>query len=572
MSVCLQFPTFRDIVKFIQINTKCYETVKMLKVNPFFASSPYIKQFCKYFKPTTINLLSYYIFDSELFSNIECIKRPAFEFCVKEKHKEIQIIIPKIKSFNLYHNNEQTKFFIENAQLFNNIQRITGDLTQIILFMKKYSNNGVIKNISFPKVIDILLDNDEVFDISLDIVNKVKELKLYIPDLKETIIYLQFYQQPKIEEKNLLIQLQNIHYSYCEISNSENELIMNNYANTLKYIILREVHYPNQLKDLLEKIYSNHCVLNYIENFCKDNCIWYIPSFITICEIAYTDFTTFNINSNVNTILFDMKYITNLTLSSCNKVILSNQFSSLKYLNIVNCSSVCFHSREKNIFKYCLNEIEKIHIQNCDTIQIDLTSSSLQILIIDNSNTIEINGSISNLIQLYISYSNKCKFPQMSFENKQIYIEHSQMSFNSISPLKFMNIELSDFIKLTQNYIDLPFHSIQLNQSLFRVKRFITYFFKGISINNNHFVNIQKYPFHPLIQLISNGFYGDSSNYTNQLIYSNGKQIQFPSTIHYFEVEIFGYSIVQIGLFDKNNYDPIENSSVCLLLFSTLII
>ncbi|KAL7714950.1 Uncharacterized protein QTN25_007672 [Entamoeba marina] len=115
MSVCLHFLTFKDVRRFILVNSKCHETIKMLKVNPFFVNSPSIEQFCQFFHPTTVNVLDIAIFDLKLFSNCECIKNPYFDEYINEKKDEIKSVIPMIKSFDLDSDSDQTNFFIKKC-------------------------------------------------------------------------------------------------------------------------------------------------------------------------------------------------------------------------------------------------------------------------------------------------------------------------------------------------------------------------------------------------------------------------------------------------------------------------
>ncbi|KAL7714051.1 B30.2/SPRY domain-containing protein [Entamoeba marina] len=535
MSVCLKFLTFRDIRRFLQINSKCYETVKMLKVNPFFINS-------------TIP-----IFDLELFTKVKCLKLPRFDEYLIDNKEEIKNLISKIKSFELSSNSEQTNYFIENAQLFTNIQRIYGELNEVVLFMKNFSNSGNEKHVSFPKYITITFNNGSHIQFSQVIINKVNELKSYIPNLNETTVYLRFCYHATPQHKELLFQLKNIHYSYYQITNEQCDYYSDHFSLASTSIVLVGVHYPNHLNNLFEKVHNDSCIVYNANEFCKDDIIWDIPLFITTCSIRNSRFF---LSSDNYIILFNMKNIIHLKLSSCNDISFCNELNSLQYLSITESNYLYFKPKSDSIFTYCLNNLKELQIVSCDTVGIHLTKSLLHSLIINDSKNIKLQGPIENIQYIQISYSNSCEFPYISFENKIIDIEESNISFNNNSPLKYMDITLDDFNKLTKHYISCPFTSNKYDdKELFKMRKFKVNC-KEITINNNIYINSNYLPFKERVKLISNAFY-KKSNATHQIINSNGEFKQIPSTIHYFEVEVIGYAAIELGFFNRILYNLI---------------
>ncbi|KAL7715285.1 B30.2/SPRY domain-containing protein [Entamoeba marina] len=552
MSVCLQFLTFKDVRKFIQVNTKCYETVKMLKVNPFFINSPSVEQFCQYFKTTTLNLLNFGIFDSKLFSFVECIKNPYFDEFFEENKEEIKALIPKIKSFDLNFGSVQTEFFIENATLFNNIQRIEGDIDEVVSFLKNYSNNGTIKNVSFPRVIQIDFQNNEHLEFSKDVVRRIKQLKSYIPDLSETKVYLGFGSHAKTEQKHMLSELQGINYSYYHISNSQCILLGDNFALAEGSICMDYVNHPTQHNHLFEMSYCDSCITYGAEEFCKDGVVWNIPSCTKTLEIN-SSASGYNIDMSRNIIfLFDMNNIINLSIVECENILFCHEFKSLKHLSIKECENICFNSQQMCRFNYCLDQLEQLHILNSEAIEVYLTSNSLQTLMIGDTDDYKIHGNIDNIKKLMILFSMNGILPNVSFENKEVLIEESNASFDNISPMEYMNISLNQFQKLMNSYINLPYDA-DVNKDMFIIRKFTT-FSTNLSVVDNTFQNKDRIPFSDMIHLISYSFYHES-NPKHQLVWSNGKQIQLPATIHYFEINIIGHAVIEIGLFNKSTYD-----------------
>ncbi|KAL7711493.1 B30.2/SPRY domain-containing protein [Entamoeba marina] len=480
----------------------------MLQVNPLFTHSFFIKQFCIHFKPTTINLTNHSFFNSKVFSVVECIKYPRFSVFIKSNTNEIRELIPKVKSFELFDNDEQTEFFIDNAQLFNDIQRIKGNLFQIIKFMKNFSNKGTLKNISYPKIIQ---SENISHSLSGDLIKKVNELKSYIPSLNETKIYLQFFSHMELSKKQLLSQLTDVHYSYCCFSDNNCCLFNDNYSLYKgTNVILNEVSYPNDYNELIEKTYCKNCVVLGVETMRKDSNIWIIP----ICIKTMSFYGACLIKNNCNNFInFDMKNLTFLLLSHSNNIEFCNEFKSLTRLKIKKCKNISFKQNKEKVFHYSLPCINCIEIINSKQVEVQLPGDTLKYLDIDQSTDIHIKGNVDNVNKLFISYSKNCTIPSKLLKSDEKTIENSEIILSDKNDIR-------RFILATST----------------------------VKVNNNSYSKSDKNPCDEL--MISNEFY-NPNNKTKQLVYSNDKQIKVPASIHYFEVEIFGYAIIQIGLFNR---------------------
>ncbi|KAL7719538.1 B30.2/SPRY domain-containing protein [Entamoeba marina] len=552
MNVCLYIPMFISLRKFLQINKKCLETVHMLKVNPFFNADTSLLLFCEYFTPTTINLNDIKMFDKTLFSKVECLKNPDFNGLINEHGNEIKQILNKIKTFELYNRNEQTYFFIEYATMFKDIQRIDGSFSEVICFMKNYSEGGKIKNVSFPRIIVIdRYDDDESVTFTRKTIQKAKELELYIPNFCETKVYICFSNHATDQQKGMLLQLKNFHYYYDNISNGKCDLLSYNFLLTNMNLNVVGIYIPNKINTLLNKIYCNKCNVYEAQHFCKDNDIWKLPSFINTCNISYSDYELKGGFQNNNIFLCDMSNIIKLTISNCTNMWLCHEFKSLKQLTIKNCNSILFKTQENGIFNYSLAILECIYIGNSKHIEINLVKESLKHLTIIKCSQLSIKGYINCVDIIHLERVNNCSLPTISFERKQVCIEDSIELNISKSPMEFMDVSLSEFYNLAKSYIGLPSPRDYKDLNLFVVRNFTTTS-DDIEITQNTLRNTKGILDH-LIYLISNNFYSDD-NPTQLQICSNGKFIKLKAIIHYFEVEIDGYCEMAIGLLDcKNN-------------------
>ncbi|KAL7719722.1 B30.2/SPRY domain-containing protein [Entamoeba marina] len=534
MNVVLNFTSFKDVRNFLQINNKCHETVKMLKVNPLLNSGSSIKQFCRLFQPNTINLMNFCILEMDLFSN------------------EMKQLLPKIKSFDLYSENEKyIAFFIQHADLFQNIQRIRGDLSCIIQFLKNFSQNGQQRNVIFPKTIVIdTVDGSPIFFFLKSVMHKINTLKSYIPDLNETRVYFCFLNHARESEKEMLKELQGMHYYYYFITNEQCNVMNENLAIENNEILLRSVHYPNTINVILEKGYCNKCIIDSMQNFCYDKSTWIIPSFVTKLDIINSEVSHWKLPKILNNVLFDMKYIVKITLIRTGNIMFCNDFISLKKLKLTSCHSLTFKQHETST--YSLDMLKVLHLRLCSEIHICLTGTKLSSLLIEKCEKSIIEGNIHDIKTLHISFSHKLQLPEVSFENKLVFIEESTISFNDKSPMNFMNITYPEFLQLISSVIVLP-SSINYKEPLLYSVRKLTTFSNQIRVQGNSLFNKNQLPLEPKVQFISNGFYNGFKS-ENLMINSNGKQIVLPAIIHYFEVKVKGYADFSIGLFDSDKY------------------
>ncbi|KAL7722971.1 B30.2/SPRY domain-containing protein [Entamoeba marina] len=148
MKVALHFPTYVEILHFLLVNSKCFETIKALKINPWFTTSESITSFMKRFQPETFNAQNIYCHCFDFFTSAKCIRFPTFY--IEEKDdifiEQIKQILPKVTSLSLYEQDENLdSLFVKNAMLFTTIQSIDLLIMDVIFWEGKYnSREGVV--------------------------------------------------------------------------------------------------------------------------------------------------------------------------------------------------------------------------------------------------------------------------------------------------------------------------------------------------------------------------------------------------------------------------------------------
>ncbi|KAL7712159.1 hypothetical protein QTN25_010192 [Entamoeba marina] len=246
-----------------------------------------------------------------------------------------------------------------------------------------------------------------------------------------------------------------------------------------------------------------------------------------------------------------MKNLTVLVLSHPSDIEACNEFNLLTYLMIKQCKNISFKQHEEKVFHYSLPCIQKLEIIN---------SKHVECLFINQSSDIKIEGIVDNIENVFISYSKNCLILSKLLKSDTKTIENSNITLLDKKLNEPSNYETLELHKLSQSYFCTLSNPKWHNDELFRVKG-LTLLTITVEVNNNSYSKIDKYPFDEF--MISNEFH-NSNNKTKQVVWSNDKQIELLASIHYFEVEIFGYAIIQIGLFNRPLKPFVVNDLVCI--------
>ncbi|KAL7722286.1 Uncharacterized protein QTN25_001034 [Entamoeba marina] len=129
MKVSFHLCLFEDVLNFMMVCKKAKDTIKSLKVNPFFGNTPSLQQFIKHFKVETIecNVVGY--FSPSLYEDVKCIRSPLWDNLKEEDEEIAKKFLPKITVLDLYHSlnsedhNKVNDFFIKEAIQFTNLQK-----------------------------------------------------------------------------------------------------------------------------------------------------------------------------------------------------------------------------------------------------------------------------------------------------------------------------------------------------------------------------------------------------------------------------------------------------------------
>ena len=79
LNIALYFKTEFDIIRFIQINKKCYFSVCMLKINPYFFLGYPTEWFARHFSPDTINRNKVVTDITQIDYDAKYIRYPAYQ-------------------------------------------------------------------------------------------------------------------------------------------------------------------------------------------------------------------------------------------------------------------------------------------------------------------------------------------------------------------------------------------------------------------------------------------------------------------------------------------------------------
>ena len=158
-NVALYFEQYSDIFSLIQVNSKCLEGVHTLKKTPRFHNDPSCESFLKHFSPDTLQLITPDERSKEMMDKVKMIRTSFYSAYKYNLLTEEEIIkyIPKLTYIYFSVNDEDalklSRLYIDNCQLFQNLQKIQGEINLIVEFLEKYTNNGKDKMFKFPKFV-----------------------------------------------------------------------------------------------------------------------------------------------------------------------------------------------------------------------------------------------------------------------------------------------------------------------------------------------------------------------------------------------------------------------------------
>ncbi|KAL7722260.1 B30.2/SPRY domain-containing protein [Entamoeba marina] len=566
MKVSFHLCLFEDVLNFMMVCKKAKDTIKSLKVNPFFGNTPSLQQFIKHFKVETIecNVVGY--FSPSLYEDVKCIRSPLWDN-LKEEDEEIAK-----KFYQKLHedHNKVNDFFIKEAIQFTNLQKIEGAIELLLKFFETYTQKGEMMYVNFPKRVKILTSKGYAITFNEEFLNQMKQLLTYIPNNGLTDIDVIVYNSPLDEDNDLLkelLQSQRVNYHYRVVSPNQ----------TTSY---EDYGYVNgdRFNNIFEKSYTTSCIIRHL-SYDKEAPTWNIPKCITNVEMG-------------GSVFFGI--IMGTGFKSFNATVGTLQELSIKEIKNLN-------------IPLPFNNLVKIKVEKSSNCRFILNSQKLEhISLRDVTDCLFVN-SIDSVKEIIISKANNCVLPYVSFENRSIHIEDSNYLYfgekninvfnyteneeeeeegegegdigndevtnviredqkiveNVQSPLKFMGIELNDFNKLITDCLiypsDVDLKTLLTKSTIFKMRAFHPQT-RRVKVDGNVIQRVIPQGEDGADLVVSSKFYVENDDL--MVVDPKNPKNPIPAIIRYFEVEVQNYCIISIGLVDSRRYEFEEDRHV----------
>ena len=595
MNVAIYFPSYIELFHFMKINKKCLRTVHRLKRTPYFIDQNAYESFLERFHPETIDFNHSPRYIKEAEEECHLIRNASF-IVEKMKENELQKIVslfPKIDTINLYIDHKFTDLQIEHAEKFEKIKKITGDLSLLIKFFERYTENGKQLFVPLPEIINIKSYDGKRLELNEMTVEKIEEFLKYIR-INDCCTINAFFQtqSKKSEHINELFQrLKRINYYYYINVVDACEMYSDNIALPNNNLMIKEGIGSNEMNTMINKCYAQQIFCGETNNrdnrfIIKTQSFWNLPEFVETLMLSnfiserfmktiYPEYqSTMNeqIDTTYNSFPISFDYLTKITLDKCVGVYIKEGLFNLKELIIISSINVEISNRyleddedeQKENANNHLKHLELLKICHSRTVEVNLFSSQLKKLIIYFSKDCDVTGPLETLENVYLRKSERLKFNSFSFENKKVMIEECDdvkfISHDSslTNPLEYCNIPLSKTNILMKNYINIPDQPLVTESNIFTMKSFHN--------NSDNFeiidsTRVKRINYHQTFceTIFSRNFYNINDNFEYiQVLQQDGTTKLLPSTIRYFELNVFGYNVISIGVVCNEIYDFID--------------
>ncbi|EDR23703.1 hypothetical protein EDI_167520 [Entamoeba dispar SAW760] len=605
--ILLKFSTSNDVKNFIMVSHKCEEAVKCLKVNPCFINDNSFKWFLNHFQVETIDFDNCFFNEIEVFKRCKLIRNPLFEIFMKNgqlNEEFISCVFPKVKRLYIQkrmiecddEKNDQLfketfSVIIRYSKLFDQLDFLEGDLEWITMFMENYTNNGVDIYIKMPKIIHITSYNGFAIKLDETVISLIERLEKCIPNNGLSNVSLLVLQHP--ENKEVLIHFKKIRYYYRFISDE----MCNEYRDHLDVekgtSFINGAMKNNSMNEIIEKSYPILVFYRYVQNREKEN--WTVPNCIKIIRFERNK-TQWGLSQKVNV---RMENVEQCVVCDCISLSFElDTFFSLKELSIQMSESIQFTQIQ-------FNQLNKLFINNSSKIRfIDCTFNVLKEVKVFNSRRILIPSNLNGIEEISLVNCEDCTFNIFSFKNKKVYIEESYVNFgqqkvddsginneplqqfnnnikfnaqqtdtqvvssfvwnetNENNPMKFANLELSQFKEMIESVFEYPFDKNKLDKKVFKVRPFVPPISSQIKIKNRKIIQTTYISDGDINMAVSNNFYTEQNKQQLFNFMTLNGECKTIKNIRYFEVKVKGVSFVSIGLIDTKRYFSFDNCHV----------
>ena len=547
MKVSLYLPTYEDVVQFLNVNKKCLNSLDGLKVNPNFMNETSLTRFLEHFTPDTLRTIMNY-YNKEVFDQVKCLDIDLCDdFINKVNDEELNQCINKITRISV-HDDESSDWLIENALKFNHLRTIEGDINVIIKFLDNFTLHGEQKNVNFPRLIKIVSQSNFAIEFNDELIQKINELKMYLPDQEVCRVVLLTNNHP--ENKELLKYLSGIEYYYRNVTRNQCKEMSDHLFVTKGNVTLSLTSQLNDLNRILDKSYCTSCILKEDDFEALEerelavtlakNC-WIMPNCIESLTIQnFTIKTAFNV---------DMKQLKCLKLVDCegdedNNITFINSLDSIEQIIIETSRNVTFGQE--------ICGVKKIMLLNCDTITLHCKCPQIECLLINNSNDITLND-ISCVKYITMNQSQNIEFIPFSFKDKIITIYDSSIHYKEeYSPLEYINVNSTEFESLTLDGIELPMKTKEeVLDNKKSMKKFINTS-SNIIITDNKIIRIRDIDYDNEADFIFTPTLCNTDLIKSYEYKTVTGTITLPCI--YYEVTIPSYTIMSIGIIQPKEY------------------
>ena len=580
MNVALYLENKYDAFNFIQINKKCEQTLTALKSTPFPFDSISTEWFSHHFNPDTIDRKYKYSSVEECDRKAKIIRRPGYR--IENNENEIVELFPRITSLSLFLKTVEEKInfkdlIYQHIEKLTNLKRVVGSLMELIKFFKTYTKEGKEMNVPFPEKI-VVDEYDNNFDkrmkINENLIIQMRELKKYIRKESDTkiICYLDDFVDDNGEELLKSEDLSNIYWIYSHfLSFDPNKNIISKMRRN-ELLTFQNYFGNNDMNDIIEKYYPSTIFLfdensEIGNNFLEEKEIWRLPECVKTLKMMAILFDVESLegkdeieSEEIKKMIEDGKYKLFIDMSTieilyiyfCHNLRFNHSFDVLKEIHLKRSYETYFEEIDGKSIKF--PQLETIFLYESFKIHLNIDAPKLNYIHLMYCNEIEIRGNIDSIKRLEIISSNVVTFEWMDISKKDVKIQYSGnikfmkgnddvlpfspglMSLNNFQNFCYYRIEFSnesvEYGLLSNKYI--PFHNDMYN---------IT---KCDDIDNQ--VVERSY----FDECFKKEYYLESNQECDHtksriIMTREGKKL-IPFDIVYFEVKLFGYTDIEIGI------------------------
>ena len=412
--VILQLPYMNEVKNFMMVSKKCELSVKMLKMTPSFHNTQSLQWFLNHFDVYTINPHGMHIDEIKLLSSGKLLRNPSLSFpfihgnATKEQLIELFPHVTRLSDIRFSpsdNDNEEEQerrkeyfeFLIENAQKFDRLEYLEGDLGLITCFMEVYTNNGEELNIRMPRLIIVREFNGFLInpDEDIEVFELIERLEKCLPEGNRVECHVIFSYHLNEEQ---IRKFKRIHYHYFSIKKKGGKYKKDNLYIENGTLFVDDVMVDNSMNEIIEKVCPLHLKYRYIKN--RENENWTIPSCVRKMLIhSCWNEQNFDVFEIVNV---EMPTIEELTLSkSYNLVFNKKEFPSLRILKLENVSGMNFQGMKFPALELLfINKSDNIKfMEDCEFNQNKENGISIKII---KTKTVIFDGQMDNVKELVV--------------------------------------------------------------------------------------------------------------------------------------------------------------------------